>query len=243
MLLFLLATASLAEPVAIPGGTVAVGDGRNPDAPRRQVEVAPFRIDRTEVSIADFERFAAEGYRRPELWSEAGRAWLAEHPEGAGAALRAAGRPADHPVVAVTWYEAEAYCRWAGGRLPTEVEWERAACGDGGRRYPWGDDENVDAAWFSEGKYAFLHGVATRPVDADPQPSPYGLRHAAGNVWEWTADAYRADPADGRPSPWRTLRGGSFMNLPSYCTCTHREPARPDRVALTTGFRCAYDAR
>jgi len=161
------------------------------------------------------------------------------------------GRTADHPVVAVTFYEAEAYCRSRGGALPTEAQWERAACGEGGRRFPWGDREDVDAAWYAEGKFGHLGSVHTRPVtQSDPSlQSPSGALHMAGNVWEWTADwyhrdAYREGPTTDPTGPasgtWKTLRGGSYMNLASYCTCSHREPARPERVAYTTGFRCAY---
>ncbi len=84
----------------------------------------------------------------------------------------------------------------------------------------------------------------TRPVaEAAPASIPAsGLLHMAGNVWEWTSSPYTRDPGAPAAGPWRSLRGGSFMNLPSYATCTHREPARPDRVAFSTGFRCAYSS-
>lgn len=241
-----------AEPVAVPAGTFRMGGGKSPDErPARDVTVRAFRIDATEVSVAAFERFvAAGGYTDARWWPEAGRAWLAEHPEGAGAALRASDRAGEHPVVAVTWYEADAYCRWRGGALPTEAQWERAACAPGAR-YPWGDEQNFDAVWYGGGKFGQVASVATHAVhdQAPALRSPFGLLHAAGNVWEWTADAYDAnfyaeapatDPVNTADRPWRTLRGGSFMNLPSYCSCTHREPAAPDVARLTAGFRCAY---
>jgi len=238
--------------VAVPAGSFQQGSATEADAPLRTVTLSAFQIDRDEVSIAAFEAFvAAGGYSRPELWTEPGRAWLAEHPQGAGANMRTQGRPGDHPVVAVGWFEADAYCRWRQGSLPTEAQWEHAACGEGGRRYPWGDQDAVDAAWFDAGKFGHLDGVSTQPVAEDTAPAgPLGLNHTVGNVWEWTADWYNRDsyrqegdaldpvgPANGL---WRVLRGGSYMNLPSYATCAHREPARPDRVALTVGFRCAY---
>jgi formylglycine-generating enzyme len=251
-----LGLALAAEPVTIPAGTVAQGSPGVPDAPPRTATVSTFRIDTTEVSIADFARFAHNGgYQNDKAWSEAGRAWLADHPEGHGAEARAAGRAGDHPVVAVTWYEADAYCRAAGGALPTEAQWDRAACGDGDRRYPWGDDEDSTVRWYDGGKFGYLQNVNTAPVsEADPAlASPFGLVHAAGNVWEWTADWYdrdawaregdAEDPTGPAKGTWKALRGGSYMNLPSYCTCSHREPARPDRVAFTTGFRCAYPAK
>lgn len=243
--------------VVVPSGRFQQGQEGLPDAPPRAVAISAFAIDRDEVSVEAFEVFvAAGGYADARWWSRDGWAWARAHPQGSGADLRAAGRASSHPVVAVTWYEADAYCRWRGGRLPTEAEWERAACGEGGRRWPWGDDERAGVAWYSEGKLGHVRDVHTRPVaeqEAD-LAGPFGLRHAAGNVWEWTADVYHRDgwgadppgldgvvvdprgPAEG---PWRTLRGGSYMNLPSYATCAHREPARPDRAAFTAGFRCA----
>ena len=118
-----------------------------------------------------------------------------------------------------------------------------------------GDSEEVAATWYSGGKFGHIQAVHTDAVtDQDPTlSSPLGLLHTAGNVWEWTADHYHregyappgvaaTDPTGPNQGTWRVLRGGSFMNLPSYCTCTHREPATPDRVAFTTGFRCAYPA-
>jgi len=233
--MWLLALAA-ADPVAIPAGEAHLGESIQPDNPPRQESLEAFSIDRTEVSVDAFEAFAAEGYESPELWSEAGRAWLEENPQGAGAAHRAAGRSGEHPVVAVTFYEAEAYCASQGGRLPTEWEWERAACGGLDQTWPWGDESSVDAEWYDLGKTGHIDAVSTAGV-ASQQPalrSPEGLHHMAGNVWEWTASDY--DDAGN----WSVLRGGSYMNLPSYCHCSHREPARPERVAYTAGFRCAY---
>ena len=253
-LLLLSLVAVAGAPVDVPAGTTVQGQAGLPDAPPREVTLSAFRIDRTEVSVADFEAFvAAGGFTTPSLWSEEGQAWLASHPEGAGAEQRAAGREGTHPVVAVTWFEAEAYCRWRGGSLPTEAQWERATCGDGERRFPWGEgEEEVDVAWYSGGKFGHLESIRTVPVEeaGEGTAGPFGLVHGVGNVWEWTADGYHreswaegaaaTDPVGRSDTPWRTLRGGSYMNLPSYCTCAHREPARPDRVAFTTGFRCAY---
>lgn len=231
-----------AEPVPIPGGSARLGSEAQPDNPPRSVEVAAFRIDRDEVSLQDFEAWAAQGYTQLEHWSEAGRAWLEQHPAGLGPDKRAADRSGEHPVVGVSFYEAEAYCAAKGGRLPTEAEWELAACGDqGDRRFPWGDEELDGAAWNDHAKYGQLGGVETRPV-AEQDASlagPFGLEHASGNVWEWTSDGYHRE-GPRADSAWRTLRGGSYANLPSYCTCTHREPAEPGRQALTVGFRCAY---
>jgi len=239
--------------VDIPGGAFPQGATAEPDAPPRTAILTPFSIAKHEVTIADYERFVDDGgYQKTAMWSAAGQVWLAGHPEGAGPENRATGRSGDHPVVAVTWFEADAWCRWAGGRLPTEAEWERAACGTDGRRFPWGDDDAVAAQWYAGGKFGDVTSVATAPAaDQDPAlRSGDGLTHMSGNVWEWTADRYHRldwggstskDPLSTADTPWYVLRGGSFMNLPSYSTCRHREPARPDRVAYTAGFRCVWE--
>lgn len=251
--MLVLCSFAIAATVAVPEGTFRQGSGRAPDErPAREVTLSAYRIDVTEVTLAEYGGFvAAGGYTDPRWWSETGRAWLEDHPDGAGAAARSSGRPGDHPVVAVSWYEADAYCRWKGGSLPTEAQWERASCDDAGGRYPWGEGEDFAAAWYSEGKFGQITSVHTKPAAQQDASlaSPFGLLHAAGNVWEWTVDSYDArfygdapakDPVDTTERPWKTLRGGSYMNLPSYCTCTHREPAGPDEVRLTVGFRCAY---
>ena len=234
--------------------TFTMGSGKTPDeSPAHSVTLSPYKIDITEVSIQAFEQFVAKGWNDNAHWSAEGLEWRERNPDGAGATHRRAGRGDEHPVVAVTWYEADAYCKWNGGRLPTEAEWEQAACrGQTEGRFAWGDDEMAEAPWYSAGKYGHLQSVLTKAVtDApDTQRTLDGLYHTTGNVWEWTADWYHANhyqtaestnPTGPKDGTWKTLRGGSFMNLPSYCTCTHREPARPTRVAYTTGFRCAYD--
>ena len=244
-----------AQQADIPAGSFLRGTGTVPDeTPQRTITLSAYRIDRYEVTLAQFHAFMAGPSSEQANWSSEGWAWHEAHPQGAGADMRSAGRTPAHPVVGVTWYEADAYCRWKGGSLPTEAQWERAACGEGpddGHRFAWGEGEDVDAVWYSGGKYGHITGVLTEPPQDAPESllSPFGLAHATGNVWEWTADWYHresygdapdTDPTGRETGTWKTMRGGSFMNLPSYCTCTHREPARPNRVALTVGFRCAY---
>lgn len=247
--MFFLGQALAGDIVSIPAGTFTQGSAREPDAPVRNVHQSAYRIDRTEVTIAAFEAFASGAWGERRWWSDEGWLWAEAHPGGAGPALRRAGRATDHPVVAVTWFEADAYCRAQGGALPTESQWERAATGDGNRRFPWGETEQ-GGTWAGGEKYAVLQDMGTASVTSQDRSlaSPFGLLHMAGNVWEWTRDRYDRDGARGDATdptgptdgPWRTLRGGSFANLPSSCTTTHREPALPDRVALTTGFRCVY---
>lgn len=236
----------------VPAASFEQGGGLAPDAnPPRRVTLSAYRIDLYEVTIKEFERFAATGWNEDSWWSTEGLGWRTGNAEGAGAALRASGRDDDHPVVAVTWFEAEAFCRWRGGRLPTEAEWEYAACSPYGSAYAWGPDTVDGPVWYDTSKRDLLTGVHTQPSDsqAPTLSSQFGLLHSAGNVWEWTRDSYDAyayqggpasDPVRTDPGPWKVLRGGSYMNLPSYCSCKHREPAVPDEPRLTTGFRCAY---
>ncbi len=234
LLIFVLGAAPL-DTVGIPSGSFSRGSARAPDEqPIQSVQLSAFRIDRSEVSISAFEAFIQ-----------------ATNGDTSRRALRQSGRSDNHPVVAVTWSEADAYCRWRGGGLPTEAQWERAACGDNGGPYPWGTRGRRSAQWSERSDPNAVLKVETLPVDSDPNAPAGGANHFAGNVWEWTADWYhrstyveevRPDPAGPGTGQWRVIRGGSFANLPSYCTCSHREPAQPEQVRLTTGFRCAYPA-
>ena len=252
-MLLLFASFLYAQPRAsFPAGTFLRGSGRTPDdTPRHEVSLAAFSIDLHEVSIDDFERFVQQGWSQDQYWTPEGLTWRKANPKGAGTANRKAGRSNQHPVVAVTWYEASAYCAWRGGSLPTEAQWERAACDNKEQRFPCGESEDIEAVWYSGGKYGHLQSVRTKAVRqaAPEQRTSQGLTHTVGNVWEWTQDWYHRESYTQKESPdpkgpqtgtWKTLRGGSFMNLPSYCSCTHREPATPTRVAFTVGFRCAY---
>ena len=205
----------------------------------------PFRVDATEVTIAQFEEFvAAGGYENDALWGSGGLEWLSSQNHASNPDKRRSGRPPHHPVVAVSWYEADAYCRWRGGSLPSDEQWTAAVCGDNAP-FPWGEGEpesqgrqagRTGPTWFANGKYGRINRVATNPatVQRSDLVGPHGLLHGAGNVWEWSSTPYSPN------SSHMTLRGGSYMNLPSYCRCDHREPARPSDQRLTAGFRCAY---
>ena len=161
--------------------------------PAHQVTLPGFFIDQNEVTNAQFAQFiAATGARSPGTWKTA--AYPSEH--------------ADEPVASVNWYQARDYCAWAGKRLPTEAEWEKAARGPDGRLYPWGNEFDP--------KKANLLSAALAPVGRFPQgQSPYGVNDLAGNVWEWTDDWYL--PYPGSTTKWKdfgqqykVLRGKSW---------------------------------
>ncbi|MFL5264688.1 MAG: selenoneine synthase SenA [Anaeromyxobacteraceae bacterium] len=259
----------------VPGGSFTLGA---PDAepfafdnerPPRAVEVAPFAIARAAVTQAELAGFAGDGgYARRELWSDAGWRWrvaagadapYAWRSDGAGWQRRAFDRwvrlEPHRPALHVSWYEADAYCRWARRRLPSEAEWEVAAAaepdGQGGlaatrRRYPWGDAPpsaaraNLDL-WSCGAADVAAHAAGD---------SAFGCRQLLGNAWEWTASDFLPYPgfAPGLyreySEPWfgthKVLRGGSFATRARLVTNAYRNFYTPDRRDVWAGFRtCA----
>jgi iron(II)-dependent oxidoreductase len=229
-----------------------------------EVPIAPFRIARVSVTNAEYLEFVqAGGYRRRDWWSEEGWAWRTatglEAPcywikQGNSWRLRRfdqtiALRP-DAPVIHVNWHEAQAYCRYAKRRLPTEAEWEYAAGWDasagGKRRYPWGDTPPTS-------ERANLESSDVAAVDACPQGNTAaGCRQMMGNVWEWTASTFDPypgfviDPYKEYSQPWfgtnKVLRGGSFATTRRLLRNTWRNFYTPERNDIFAGFRtCAID--
>jgi len=264
-----------------PGAYAEDGEG-----PVREVRVRSFLLDRVCVSNARFAAFVDDtGYRTdaeqagtafvfagflpadfPPTRGVAAAPWWREvpgadwrHPEGPWSDLD--GR-AEHPVVQVSWHDAQSFCAWAGLRLPTEAEWEYAARGGlSQQRFPWGNQltpngehrMNVFQGRFPDRDTGKDGYTGTAPVDAFP-PNEFGLHNMTGNVWEWTADRWSvtwhrtASPVDPQGPPdgdERVLRGGSYLCHASYCW-RYRTSARmgstPDSPTGNVGFRCARTA-
>ncbi|MGH7818586.1 MAG: SUMF1/EgtB/PvdO family nonheme iron enzyme, partial [Candidatus Binatia bacterium] len=222
----------------------------------------PFAISRAPVTNRSFAAFVEDGgYLQECLWSKEGSAWR-EH-EGAAYPVYWRRGPdgqwqrrdfdrwlplePDHPVVHVCWYEADAYCRWAGRRLPTEAEWEAAAAGGAraGRKpvYPWGDESpNAERANL-DGRMAGCVDVAAFPKG----DTALGIRQMLGNVWEWTASdfgpypGFVVDPYEEYSEPWfsghKVLRGGSWATPGRLLRNTWRNFYTPDRRDVFAGFR------
>lgn len=264
------------QDVEIPGGEYCLG--ATPEIPfafdnekwAHRVRVAPFRISTAPVTAAEFKQFVeAGGYRAREYWSDEGWEWRdqagADHPafwshDGDRWLRRDFDRlvPIDphHPMIHVNWYEAQAYCAWAGRRLPTEAEWELAASAeatpdgrgitDRKRRYPWGDEPPTS-------ERANMDSLNLGCVDVRAYPSgdsAFGCRQMIGNVWEWTADTFDAypgfelDPYAEYSAPsfgqQKVLRGGCWATRARLIRNTFRNFYTPDRNNIFAGFRtCA----
>ena len=268
------AAGALRGDARVPGGAFALGASR--DLPfvfdnekwAHRVEIVPFAIGRAPVTNAEFATFVEDGgYRRRELWSGAGWRWReaveAAHPVywrravGGGWERRHFDRwlalEPYHPVIFVGWYEADAYCRWAGRRLPTEAEWEAAAAGEptaGGtalaahkRLYPWGDEAPTAERANLDAHLLGCVDVAALPAG----DSAFGCRQMLGNVWEWTATdflpypGFVVDPYEEYSVPWfgthKVLRGGCWATRGRLLRNTWRNFYTPDRRDVFAGFR------
>ena len=264
--------ATLPAEVLVPAGPFTMGTSvelwaLDNERPAHEVHLPAFRIDTFPVSNADYLAFVEDGgYGDPRWWADEGWRHRTEAGLVAPQSWQRDGAhwwrnrfgtvepvPGDEPVQHVCWYEADAYARWAGKRLPTEAEWEKAARHDpatgGSRRYPWGDGDPTPAT-------ANLGGAHLRPAPLGSYPggaSAYGVQQMLGDVWEWTASDFRGYPGF-EAYPYReyseaffgpgckVVRGGSWATDAAVCRCTFRNWDYPIRRQVFAGFRCARDA-
>ena len=261
------------EMACVPAGSFQIGmskctfTGCGGEISGGTVNLGAYWIDHTEVTNRMFAQFSSEtgfitGAERGGV-SEVngistpvfGAYW--RQPQGPGSSLSGLD---DHPVVQINWYAADAYCKWAGGRLPTEAQWEKAARGTDGRLFPWGSelpkdvylnaaDTNLPAAWarsdMNDG-YRYTSPVGTYPAGV----SPYGVQDMAGNAWEWTRTLFKSYPynsADGREASGEpavtdrlVMRGGSWYDDYGSVRSTLRFGGKPDQAHDAVGFRCAF---
>ncbi|MFD9454112.1 ergothioneine biosynthesis protein EgtB [Streptomyces sp. NPDC059985] len=261
-----------AAEVLVPAGPFTMGTSTEPwsldnERPAHVRDTATFLIDTAPVTNTAYQAFIADGgYRESRWWAPEGWEQIRSHDIGAPLFWHREGDqwlrrrfgvtepvPGDEPVLHVSWYEADAYARWAGRRLPTETEWEKAARHDPAtgrsRRYPWGDADPTPA-------HANLGQRHLRPAPAGAYPageSPLGVRQLIGDVWEWTASDFLPYPGFSA-FPYReysevffgpehkVLRGGSFAVDAVACRGTFRNWDLPVRRQIFSGFRTARDA-
>jgi iron(II)-dependent oxidoreductase len=239
--------------IAIPAGSFIMGTNRRlsdvQDHPQHKVDLPAYKISKYPVTNAQYMRFVSDAGHRPPLnWNE-GKVKKEE---------------LVHPVTMVSWYDAKAYCAWRGGRLPTEAEWEKASRGTDGRRWPWGNQMQVDNL-----NTYYNVGSTTDVTHYPGGASPYGVLDMAGNVSEWTADEFL--PYKGSDAPkelfqakigvanspidkalkvvdmvpvngrYVVMRGGSWKSDPFSTASYHRNYSFPNYASDFYGFRCAQD--
>lgn len=221
-----------AEMVSIPAGEFLMGDEDTVKNPRRTVRVSGYWIYKKPVTVGQYKKFCRDTGRKMPDAPSVNPDWSLE----------------DHPIVNVTWDAASAYAHWAGMRLPSEAEWEKAARGTDGRKYPWGNEFDNSKLWCS----AKEKRSGTAPVGSFPQgASPYGVLDMAGNVAQWCSDYYEKDyrtnaPADDPKGPpggtERVQRGSAFESYfddRDPFRASARDGSGPAWSHPALGFRCA----
>lgn len=243
--------------VTIPAGTFLMGSDKKvdrnayqPEFPQRRVYLDAYEIDKYEVTTVQFLKFVLATDRKPLIdWQYDGGNFQETM--------------ANHPVMHVSWFDADAYCQWAGKRLPTSAEWEKAARGEDGRIYPWGN-EPAGLSRANFGRTGLSGPVRDRPerlllyppiISVDKYEnavSPYGVFQMAGNVAEWTADWYDQhyyktapdrNPKGPEKGTQRAFRGGGWIDSTPSVRPAQRNGTDPNTKMNWLGFRCARDAK
>jgi formylglycine-generating enzyme required for sulfatase activity len=214
------------------------GEGGSDEHPQHTVDLDAFYIDQYEVTVERYKRLMIQKNRaNPDYWDQVKLS-----------------RDGQKPVVGIDWNDAQAYCEWAGKRLPTEAEWEKAARGTDKRTYPWGESKpNSSTANFGKDWSDQFYDERIKPVGTyERGKSPYGAYDMAGNVWEWVADWYDKDyyqpnhpknPQGPSSGDLKVLRGGSWGSYSSVLRSANRLRSDPANRFAGNGVRCAQDAR
>jgi formylglycine-generating enzyme required for sulfatase activity len=215
--------------ITIPAGEFTMGSDVEDERPPHLVFVDAFEMDKLEVTNQEFERFVQETGYVTDAEKAGDTSWR----------YYAKDKP-QHPVVKVSWNDAVAYCGWAGKRLPTEAEWEKAARGTDARSYPWGNQWDAAKANAKEAGIRGTTAVGGFPAGA----SPYGVMDMAGNVAEWTTDWFKAYPGGDFYSPYfgekyRVIRGGAWFSDQNLVRTTERSCSGVELANDDVGFRCA----
>ncbi len=237
-----------ANDVLVEGGTFMMGrvsgTGEGDERPLHSVTLSSFRITKFEITNAEYAKFltAQKGNK-----TENGAKWYqGKDIEQQGTTFKAKAGKENHPVIFVTWQGANAYARWAGGRLPTEAEWEYAA--RGGKKskgYIYSGSNNIDeVAWYLSNSGGRLHAVGEK------KPNELGIYDMSGNAWEWTADWYAAYTKDAQTNPTgavkgsaRVRRGASAFCVPSTCRSVNRSNRAPNGIRHNLGFRVVFSVK
>ena len=271
----------LGEMVPIPASPFLMGNNGNEpfssvaELPQHEVDLPAYQIGKYEVTRGQYRRFMQDdGYEDSSYWSEAGWKWRQDSKRtepaqwavvqewvGHGYGPHRFTQTDKHPVVGVTYFEAEAYCKWAGGRLPTEAEWEKAArwTGTHSNVFPWGDQwdpEKCNHLKDSNPAGGGMERLQSAPVGSYPDgASPYGCMDMVGNAYEWVADWFKSYPGAKRPVDYtgerRFPRGGCWDDGPNNNRCAYRgwslppdqSGPGPERDCDFIGFRVARSAQ
>ena len=213
------------------------GDGQPDEGPQRKVYLDAYTIDKYEVTVAQYADYLKKsGAEPPDFWER-----VKINEDG------------NRPVVGVDWLEANEYCEYYGKRLPTEAQWEKAARGEDGRKYPWGSDEPGPLFANYASGVSFSYGKSLAPVgNYESGKSPYGVYDMVGNVWEWTLDWYDKNyyqgaslknPTGPASGDHKVIRGGSWSKRPAIARVAGRMALSPSQRSNSLGFRCVGEAR